>query len=179
MVLQVDVADFCSERELNKALFVIDVRTEAEHAACHVPGVRLYPLQNLDPAVVLLEADKAGADVPIYVLCKGGGRAQQAAVKLAAAGSGHPVVVVAGGTDACKAFGVPVNEGRAVMSLERQVRIAAGGLVLAGAVLGYLINPGFFALSGFVGAGLMFAGITDTCAMGMMLARMPWNKVTA
>ncbi len=179
MVLQVDVADFCSERELNKALFVIDVRTEAEHAACHVPGVRLYPLQDIDPAVVLAEADKAGADTPIYVLCKGGGRAQQAAVKLAAANSAHPIVVVAGGTDACAASGMPVNEGKPMMSLERQVRIAAGGLVLTGVVLGYLINPGFFTLSGFVGAGLMFAGITDTCAMGMMLARMPWNKVTA
>ncbi|WP_417463958.1 rhodanese-like domain-containing protein [Kordiimonas sp.] len=179
MVLQVDVADFWSEYELNRELFVIDVRTEAEYAACHVHGAKLYPLQDFNPVSVLAAADKAGADAPIYILCKGGGRAQQAGAKLVAAGSAHPVVVVQGGTDACAALGMPVKEGKPVMSPERQVRIAAGGLVLAGVVLGVLVNPGFYALSGFVGAGLMFAGITDTCAMGMMIARMPWNKVKA
>ena len=101
MILQVDVADFRTEREKNGNLFVIDVRTEAEHAACHVPGVRLYPLQDFDPAAVLAEADKVGAETPVYVLCKAGGRAQQAAAKLASADSAHPVVVVSGGTDAC------------------------------------------------------------------------------
>ena len=63
------------------------------------------------------------------------------------------------------------------MSLERQVRIAAGFLVLTGVILGFTVHPGFFGLSGFVGAGLMFAGITDTCAMGMLIAKMPWNQV--
>jgi hypothetical protein len=62
------------------------------------------------------------------------------------------------------------------MSLERQVRIAAGSLVLLGVVLGFTIHPAFFGLAGFVGAGLVFAGITDTCGMGMLLARMPWNQ---
>lgn len=61
------------------------------------------------------------------------------------------------------------------MSLERQVRIAAGSLVLTGAVLALIFNPAWIALSGFVGAGLIFAGITDTCGMGMLIARMPWN----
>ncbi len=62
------------------------------------------------------------------------------------------------------------------MSLERQVRIAAGFLVLTGVLLGVFLSPAAYALSGFVGAGLMFAGITDTCAMGMLLSRMPWNR---
>ena len=60
--------------------------------------------------------------------------------------------------------------------LERQVRIVAGFLTLVGAVLGFFVNPYFIGLSAFIGAGLMFAGITDTCGMGMMLAKMPWNR---
>jgi hypothetical protein len=63
-----------------------------------------------------------------------------------------------------------------MMSLERQARIAAGALVFTGALLGYFVNPAWIALSGFVGAGLIFAGITDTCCMGMLIARMPWNN---
>ena len=73
--------------------------------------------------------------------------------------------------------GLPVNRGTSsVMSLERQVRIAAGAIVLAGALLAQFVNPGFLWVSGFVGAGLIFAGLTDTCAMGMMIAKLPWNQ---
>ena len=86
------------------------------------------------------------------------------------------VVSVEGGTLAWEAAGLPVARGKKTISLERQVRIAAGFLVLTGAVLGYLVNPNFIGISAFVGAGLMFAGITDTCGMGMMLAKMPWNQ---
>ena len=77
---------------------------------------------------------------------------------------------------ACVEAGLPVVRGKKAISLERQVRIAAGSLVLLGAVL-YFVHPAFIGLSAFVGAGLVFAGITDTCGMGMILARMPWNQV--
>jgi hypothetical protein len=89
------------------------------------------------------------------------------------------VVNVEGGTQACESSGVPVVRGKKAISLERQVRIAAGSLVLTGVTLGWLVHPGFFGLSAFVGAGLVFAGITDTCGMGMLLARMPWNQCDA
>ena len=72
--------------------------------------------------------------------------------------------------------GLPVVRGKKAVSLERQVRIAAGSLVVIGVALGLLVHPVLFGLSGFVGAGLVFAGVTDTCGMGMMLARMPWNR---
>ena len=81
-----------------------------------------------------------------------------------------------GGTSAWQSAGLPVVKGKQVMSLERQVRIAAGALVVLGAVIGHFVHPGGFALSAFVGAGLVFAGITDTCGMGMLIARMPWNR---
>ena len=83
---------------------------------------------------------------------------------------------VEGGTLAWEKAGLPVVRGREVISLERQVRIAAGLLVVLGVMLGWLVHPGFLALSAFVGAGLVFAGLTDTCGMGLMLAKMPWNR---
>jgi hypothetical protein len=73
--------------------------------------------------------------------------------------------------------GLPVVRGKKAISLERQVRIAAGLLVLLGALLGWLVHPALVGLSAFVGAGLVFAGVTDTCGMGLLLARMPWNQV--
>ena len=87
------------------------------------------------------------------------------------------MVNVEGGTLACVEAGLPVVRGKKAISLERQVRIAAGSLVLLGVLLGWFVHPAFIGLSAFVGAGLVFAGITDTCGMGMMLARMPWNQV--
>ena len=78
---------------------------------------------------------------------------------------------------ACVVAGVPFVRGKKAVSLERQVRIAAGTLVLAGAVLGWFVDSAFIGLSAFVGAGLLFAGVTDTCGMGMVLARMPWNRI--
>jgi rhodanese-related sulfurtransferase len=83
---------------------------------------------------------------------------------------------VTGGTVAWEQAGLPVKRGKKAISLERQVRIAAGFLTLLGAVLGFFVHPYFIGLSAFIGAGLMFAGITDTCGMGMMLAKMPWNQ---
>jgi len=154
---------------------VIDVRTAAEYGACHVDGAKLFPLQDLSVAKVLLEAEKGEGNGPIYVLCKAGGRAMKAAEKIAPE-TLRDVIVVDGGTDACVACDMPVNTGKEAMSLERQVRIAAGSLVVIGAALGTWVNPGFYGLSAFVGAGLVFAGITDTCAMGMLIARMPWNQ---
>jgi len=92
--------------------------------------------------------------------------------------AGFPnVLSVEGGTDAWQRAGLPVVRGQdKVISLERQVRIAAGLLVLIGIAMGWLVHPVFLGLSAFVGAGLTFAGITDWCGMGMLLAKMPWNQ---
>jgi len=158
--------------EGGQAVDLIDVRTPIEYAQVHAPTARLLPLDKLDPAQVL--AARHGTE-PIYVLCKGGKRAAQAAERFAAAGF-NEAIVVQGGTDAWVAAGLPVVR-RKVMSLERQVRIAAGLLVLSGVVLGFLVHPGFFGVSAFVGAGLTFAGITDFCGMALLLAKMPWNQV--
>jgi Protein of unknown function (DUF2892) len=87
-------------------------------------------------------------------------------------------VNVEGGTQACLDLGLPIARGKNSISLERQVRIAAGSLVVLGVTLGWFVHPVFFGLAAFVGAGLVFAGVTDTCGMGMLLARMPWNQTS-
>jgi rhodanese-related sulfurtransferase len=161
--------------QAGEKLNLLDVRTPAEHAEIHVPGVHLAPLDRLDPAH-LAGVNGFAKDQPVFVLCRSGSRAKQAAEKLEKSGF-EQCAVVEGGTMAWVEAGLPANRGTSsVMSLERQVRIAAGAIVLTGALLAQFVNPAFIWLSGFVGAGLMFAGITDTCAMGMLISRLPWNQ---
>jgi rhodanese-related sulfurtransferase len=153
---------------------LIDVRTPVEFRTVHLAHAKNVPLDQLDPQSII-KSHSNGSRQPIYLICQAGTRGRNACEKLIQAG--YPEVVnVEGGTQACIASGLPVVRGKQSMSLERQVRIAAGSLVLLGVILGALVHPAFFGLSGFVGAGLVFAGVTDTCGMGMLLARMPWNQ---
>lgn len=154
-------------RAAGQPVALLDVRTETEFAAVHAEGATNTPLDRLDPAVV-----PAG---PLFVICKMGARSHKACEKLLAAGVAD-VANVEGGTDAWLAAGLPVIRGKKAVSLKRQVRIVAGSLVLLGAALAWLVHPAFIGLSAFIGAGLLFAGVTDTCGMGSVLARMPWNR---
>jgi rhodanese-related sulfurtransferase len=160
--------------ESGKAVELIDVRTPVEYREVHVPFAKNLPLDQLNAASIA--AGRDGASEPLYVICRSGSRAGQACEKLVAAGYTN-VVNVEGGTQAWDQSGLTVVRGKKAISLERQVRIAAGLLVLVGAVASLYVHPYFIGLSAFVGAGLVFAGVTDTCGMGMMLARMPWNRV--
>jgi rhodanese-related sulfurtransferase len=152
---------------------LLDVRTPVEFQEVHVEHARNVPLDKLDPAS-LMQTRNGVAGEPLYVLCRSGSRGRQACEKFLKAGFTN-VVNVEGGTLACIEAGLPVVRGRQAISLERQVRIAAGLLVLLGVGLSF-VHPALIGLSAFVGAGLVFAGVTDTCGMGMILARMPWNQ---
>ena len=170
-----------SPAELKRALdaqpnlAVIDVRTPLEFSEVHVPQAKLRTLDSLNPESLVRE-DGLSKDQPVYLLCRSGARATKAGEKLAAAGFSQPIVVE-GGTLAWTDAGLPVNRSAVkVVSLERQVRIAAGSLVLTGVLLAYFVHPYFIGLSAFVGAGLVFAGITDWCGMGLLLAKAPWNN---
>lgn len=155
------------------AVELIDVRTPVEYREVHVSSARNVPLDQLNAAQ--FAAGRSAAE-PLYVICRSGSRGKQACEKFLAAGYTN-VVNVEGGTQAWDQAGLPVVRGKKAISLERQVRIAAGLLVVTGSVLGYFASPNWIGLSAFVGAGLTFAGITDTCGMGLLLARMPWNQV--
>ena len=160
--------------QTGQAVELIDVRTPVEFREVHVSFARNVPLDQLDAAKIT--AGRNGSGQPLYVICRSGGRGKQACEKLLAAGYTN-VVNVEGGTLAWDQAALPVVRGQQALSLERQVRIAAGSLVVVGSVLGAFVSPYWIGLAAFVGAGLVFAGITDTCGMGMLLARMPWNQV--
>ncbi len=153
---------------------LIDVRTPAEYRELHASPARLVPLDSLEPGAVMTSRGDA-ADQPLYVICRSGSRGKQACAKFAAAGYRN-VVNVEGGTLAWEQAGLAVVRGEKTVSLERQVRIAAGSLVVLATALGAFVHPAFLGLSAFVGAGLVFAGVTDTCGMAMILVRMPWNQ---
>ncbi len=163
----------------NSAQNVIDVRTPVEFAEVHAVAAKNVPLDTLKPDE-LYESHHLNIEKPVYILCRSGQRAARAAEQLVKAGFPN-TLVVEGGTLAWIEAGLPVNRGKAkVISLERQVRIAAGFLVLSGVLLSQFAHPAFVWLSGFVGAGLIFAGITDWCGMGLLIAKAPWNqKVSA
>jgi len=152
---------------------LVDVRTSAEFREVHAQGAQLVPLDVLDrPAVEAVRGTNSG---PVFLLCASGIRATKAAEKLRHAGLAD-VQVVEGGTNAWVAAGLPVIRGRKTISIERQVRIGAGSLVLIGTALGRFVHPGLYLLATIVGAGLVFAGVTDICGMAIVLAKAPWNR---
>jgi len=159
--------------QAGRSVELIDVRTPVEFGEVHVDFARNIPLDRLDAAN--FAAERNGSVQPIYVICRSGGRGKQACEKLLAKGCTN-VVNVDGGTQAWDLAGLPVVRGKKSISLERQVRIAAGLLVTTSALLGLFVHPYCISLAAIVGAGLIFSGITDTCGMGMLLARMPWNR---
>src|SRR5450755_4763355 len=165
-----ELAELCKN---GKKIDLIDVRTPVEFREVHIEIARNVPLDQLD-AAALMQARNGTANEPLYLICRSGSRGNQACEKFLAAGFSN-VVNIEGGTLACVEAGLPVVRGKKAISLERQVRIAAGSLVLLGAALSF-VHLAFIGLSAFVGAGLVFAGITDTCGMGMILAKMPWNQ---
>lgn len=151
---------------------LIDVREPSEHAGERIAGAHLMPLGAFDPA----RARDLAAGKTLVLHCKSSGRSGKAARALLNAGAGE-ACHLCGGIDAWKQAGLPVERSaNAPISMFRQVQITAGSIVLIGSLLGYFVSPWFIALSGFVGAGLVFAGITDTCGMAMLLAKMPWNR---
>ena len=174
----ISAADFIAQHN-QENLNIIDLRTPAEVEGECLGGCVSLPVQELNEssfAQALASAENQQG--PVYLLCQSGRRAQMAVDKLQGK-TDRELIIIEGGLNACKQIGVTTEgSGRQIMSLERQVRIAAGALVVLGVILGSTIAPAFYGISAFVGAGLMFAGITDTCGMAMMLAAMPWNKAS-
>lgn len=151
---------------------LLDVRGPGEFETAHIRGAYNVPLDTLSEHAAGIRAHLAA---PVVLVCQSGARARRA--EQALRGSGMPNLhVLDGGMNGWVAAGRPVQRGRERISLERQVRIAAGSLTATGALLALTVNPLFAVIPGFVGSGLVFAGVTDTCAMGLLLARLPYNR---
>lgn len=148
---------------------LIDIRGPDEHARERIPGAMNVPLDRI--------ADLPRDERPVIFHCKSGMRTAANAAQLGAAAGDAPAYVLAGGIDAWRSAGQVIISDRAQpLEILRQVQIAAGALVLIGILLGLFIAPGFFGLSAFVGAGLIFAGVTGWCGMATLLRVMPWNR---
>lgn len=150
---------------------LIDIREPDEYAREHIGGAVSIPLSRVEQADVKLEAGRTAV-----FHCKSGMRTEANCAKLAARVDGD-ALILEGGLDAWKKAGLPVKDNaKAPLPMNRQVQITAGTLVLAGALIGTFVHPAGYALSGFIGAGLIFAGVSGWCGMANVLAVMPWNR---
>jgi rhodanese-related sulfurtransferase len=150
---------------------LLDVRTHGEYTAAHIRGAYNVPLDALGEHA----AEICAIDTPVVLICQSGQRARQAETTLAGSGMPH-LHLLEGGMRGWLANGLPVVRGPARLSLERQVRIAAGTLSAAGGLLALIVTPWFAVVPAVVGSGLVFSGLTDTCGMAMLLARLPYNR---
>jgi len=159
---------------IRNGAMLVDVREGDEHARERIPGARHVALSRLDA-----QAPVQRDDAIVIFHCRSGARTQANASRLATA-AGCEAFVLEGGLDGWKKAGLPTAiDRKQPLELMRQVQIAAGSLVLTGVLLGFLVNPAFYLLSGFVGAGLTLAGVTGFCGMARLLAVMPWNRRVA
>ena len=157
-----------AERLIASGAKLIDIRDADEHARERIAGAANHPLTRIEQL-----APHSG---PVIFHCRTGMRTQNNADRLAAASSGSPCYVLAGGIDSWRSSGRPtIVDKRQPVEIMRQVQMVAGGLVLLGVVLGVLVSPLLFGLSAFVGAGLIIAGVTGWCGMATLLRHLPWN----
>ena len=161
------------EKLQNGEIHLVDVREQVEFAGGRVSGASLVPLSELEKRHAEIDHSK-----PVYVMCRTGRRSAEAQNRLMALGFTN-VINVSGGMEAWKKEGLPVErDERAPWSIERQVRFTAGLLVLLGVTLSLLVHPYFIALSALIGFGLAFTAAIDWCGMGLLIAKMPWNRRT-
>lgn len=158
-----------ARRKIDAGARLVDIRDHDEHARENIPGALNMPLSQIDSLPPNGE--------PIIFHCRSGMRTAANADLLANAARGVPCYVVQGGIDAWRRAGLPVSiDRKQPLEIMRQVQLGAGGLVLLSVALGFLLGPGFFALSALVGAGLILAGVTGWCGMASLLRHMPWNR---
>lgn len=149
---------------------LIDVRSPIEFETEHIAGAVNIPIDSLDSR--LDEVPRKGR---LVVICRSGKRAERAAYTLM--GKGFAPQVMEGGMVAWQKAGLPIEEGKKRLSIERQIQLTVGVGVLAGVLLGVFVDPWFLVMPGFFGAGLTFAGLSGTCALGILLGKAPWNKL--
>lgn len=151
---------------------LIDVREPEEFKAVHIKGAHLLPVGSIDVSKLPDVKNKK-----IIIHCKLGRRGENACAVLMTGNPALEVYNMEGGIVAWENAGFKVEKATdATLSIERQVQVTIGGGVLLGVILGYFVSPAFLFLSGFFGAGLLFAGITGSCGLAMMMAKMPWNQ---
>lgn len=159
-----------TEVAAQNGLVLVDVRSPIEFETEHIAGSINVPLETLDSRY-----DEIARSGQLVVICRSGKRAERGAYTLM--GRGFQPKVLDGGMIAWRKSGLPIIEGKKRLSIERQIQLIVGSGVLTGVLLGVFCNPWFLVIPGFFGAGLTFAGLTGTCALGILLSKAPWNKL--
>jgi rhodanese-related sulfurtransferase len=176
MVSSISASELSKLISSGRSIDLIDVRTPVEYREAHVAIAKNEPLDQLDPKAIQAACSGSSGD-PLYVVCRSGNRSRQACDKLLTYGIAN-VVNIEGGAIACEAAGIPMVRGKKGLPLTGQVQIVTGLTVLAGAIATLVSNnPYWLVLPIFMGSGMLFAGLTNTCGLAMVLARMPWNQV--
>lgn len=158
-------------QHLDQGAILVDIRSTDEYVREHIPQARHIPMEQLAADAAALKGAKA-----VIFHCRSGNRTRMNAAVLSACVP-CDAYVLEGGLDAWKKAELPVTTDRSQpLELQRQVQIAAGSMVVLGTVLGLVLSPWFFVLSGFVGAGLVFAGVSGFCGLARLLMKMPWNQ---
>lgn len=171
MITQTSVHELNELLNTGEECQVIDVREFSEFNSERIADAQLMPLSNFEKYAGEIDHSK-----PVYLMCRSGNRAKQAAERLLNKGF-TDIHVVQGGMGAWADANLPIVKGESkTWSLERQVRFTAGSIVLLGLILGVFVHPYILVVPAFIGGGLVFSALTDTCGMGIMLAKMPWNK---
>ena len=165
--------DLQALRDKGEQIEVIDVRTPFEFREFHLDIAQNIPLDKLNPDAVVRER-KGRKSEPLYIICRSGSRGLKACQKFIDCGHKY-VINIEGGTLAASKSGLPMVNGKKAVSLDRQVRIAAGLIVFLGVILSWQIHHGFLLIPGLIGLGLTFSGVTDTCGMATLLSKMPCN----
>lgn len=159
------------DKLMSGAVYLVDVRTPAEHRGAAIKGSVLLPLDQLS-AEQLPEQD-----LPVVFYCRLGRRSMVAAERVQAQRTSWKILSLEGGIEAWKAAGCPVeSQSRDVLPVDRQTQITIGAIVLLGTLLGIFVHAGFLLLPLFMGAGLIFAGVSGWCGLAKLLAVMPWNQ---
>jgi len=164
-----ELAQFLAQRP---DVRLLDVRTPAEYETAHIRGAYNVPLDRLSEHGAEI---RASVTAPVVLVCQSGQRARKAESALRAAGMPN-LHVLDGGVSAWSTGGNPLVRGAERISLERQVRITAGAIVALGGFLALGVHPLFALVPAVIGSGLVFAGISNTCMMGMLLAKLPYNR---
>jgi len=155
----------------NETAILIDVREPAEFAASKIEGASLLPLSKIS------SKDLPNTDKKLVIYCQKGFRGKSACQKVTEQDSSIVIYNLEGGIEAWQQDGNPVKVSKTkTLPLDRQVQITIGSLALLGSLAGYFYNPAFMLLPAFLGAGLLFAGITGTCGLAVIMAKMPWNQ---
>lgn len=156
---------------------LLDVRSAAEYRAGHIPSAQLIPLEDLTSATVgeLFKRPTLGHEETLFITCHAGPRALKAVEHLQDAGYSN-LTLLEGGTEGWEQAGLPLHRCGNAISLERQVQIAVGSLLVMKVLLGFSVHALFFAFAALIGVGLITAGVTRWCGMAKLIARMPWNR---